>query len=105
MRKSTVVIINQLNIKNNKIDKDNFEKKHKKIMWGKHCSNPQYLKKTTKLNSQPVQSEKKIYKDNSGKKTKKNHKKRKKPCGGNTIAIHNVLKKKTTKLNFQPSQY
>jgi hypothetical protein len=32
MRKSTVVIINWLNIKNNKIDKDNFEKKHKKIM-------------------------------------------------------------------------
>jgi hypothetical protein len=26
MRKSTVVILNQLNIKNNKIDKDNFEK-------------------------------------------------------------------------------
>jgi hypothetical protein len=24
---------------------------------------------------------------------------------GNTIAIHNVLKKKTTKLNFQLAQY
>jgi hypothetical protein len=24
---------------------------------------------------------------------------------GNTVAIHNVLKKKTTKLNFQPIQY
>jgi hypothetical protein len=24
---------------------------------------------------------------------------------GNTIAIHNVLKKKTTKLNSQPAQY
>ena len=24
---------------------------------------------------------------------------------GNTVAIHNVLKKKTTKLNFQPAQY
>jgi hypothetical protein len=47
MRKSTVVILNQLNIKNNKIDRDNF----KKII------------------------------------TKKNH-------GGNTVAIHNVLKKK-----------
>jgi hypothetical protein len=36
MRKSTVVIFNQVNIKNNKIDKDNFEKNHnKKIMWGK----------------------------------------------------------------------
>jgi hypothetical protein len=33
MRKNTVVILNQLNIKNNKIDKDNFKKYHKKIMW------------------------------------------------------------------------
>jgi len=30
MRKHIVVILNQLNIKNNKIDKDNFEKHHKK---------------------------------------------------------------------------
>jgi len=30
MRKHTVVILNQLNIKNNKIDKDNFIKKEKK---------------------------------------------------------------------------
>jgi hypothetical protein len=30
MKKSTVVILNQLNIKNNKIDKDNFEKNHNK---------------------------------------------------------------------------
>ena len=30
MRKSTVVIINQLNIKSNKIDKDNFEKNYNK---------------------------------------------------------------------------
>jgi len=55
MRKSTVIILNQLNIKNNKIDKDNFKKNHNKknIIWG------------------------------------------------NTIAIHGVLKKKTTKLNSQ----
>jgi hypothetical protein len=55
MRKSTVVILNQLNIKNNKINKDNFKKNHnkKKIIWG------------------------------------------------NTIVIHGVLKKKTTKLNSQ----
>jgi hypothetical protein len=52
MRKHTVVILNQLNIKNNKIDKDNFEKNHKKIMWR------------------------------------------------NTVAIHSVLKKKTTKLKI-----
>jgi hypothetical protein len=29
----------------------------------------------------------------------------KKTIWGNTVAIHNVLKKKTTKLNFQPTQY
>jgi hypothetical protein len=59
MRKSTIVILHQLNIKNNKIDKDNFLKKiiTKKIMWR------------------------------------------------NTVAINGVLKKKTTKLNFQPAQY
>jgi hypothetical protein len=35
MRKSKVIILNQLNIKNNKISKDNFEKNHKrKNMWG-----------------------------------------------------------------------
>ena len=42
MRKSTVVILNELNIKNNKIDKDNFEKNHnKKNHVGGHCSNSQ----------------------------------------------------------------
>jgi hypothetical protein len=46
---------------------------------GEHCSNPQCLKKTTKLNSQPAQYEKnKIDKDNYEKKTKKIIKK---PCG------------------------
>jgi hypothetical protein len=44
MRKSTVVILNQLNIKNNKIDKDNFEKNHKKNHIWKHYSNPQCFK-------------------------------------------------------------
>jgi malate synthase len=29
----------------------------------------------------------------------------KKTMWGNTVAIHNVLKKKTTKLNSQPAQY
>jgi arginine decarboxylase-like protein len=34
MRKHTVIILNQLNIKNNKINKDNLKKKtYKKIMW------------------------------------------------------------------------
>jgi hypothetical protein len=49
MRKSTVVIFNQLNIKNNKIDKDNFEKNHnKKNHEGKYCSNQRCLKKNYK---------------------------------------------------------
>ena len=30
MRKSTFIILNQLNIKNNKINKENFEKNHNK---------------------------------------------------------------------------
>jgi hypothetical protein len=36
MRKYTAVILNKLNIKNNKIDKDNLKKKiiTKKTMWG-----------------------------------------------------------------------
>jgi len=41
----------------------------------------------------------KIDKDNSRKKIIK------KIMWGNTIAIHSVLKKKTTKLNSQPAQY
>jgi hypothetical protein len=46
MRKSTVEILNQFNIKNNKIDKDYFEKNHNKTNHaGEHCSNPQCLKK------------------------------------------------------------
>ena len=36
---------------------------------------------------------------------KKNHKKRKKNMWGNTVAIHSVLKEKTTKLNCQSVQY
>jgi hypothetical protein len=46
MRKYTVVILNQLNIKNNKIDKDNFEKKIiKKIMWENTIAIHSVLKK------------------------------------------------------------
>jgi hypothetical protein len=40
MRIYTVVIINQFKIKNNKIDKDNFEKIIIKKLHGKNCSNP-----------------------------------------------------------------
>jgi hypothetical protein len=78
MRKSTVVILNHLNIKNNKIDKDNFEKNHNKkiIMRGNIVAIHGVLKKkTTKLNSQLAQYEKnQIEKDNS-KKKQKSHKK------------------------------
>jgi hypothetical protein len=54
MRKSTVVILNQLNIKNNKINKHNFEKNHnKKNHVEEHLAIRNVLKKkTTKLNSQ-----------------------------------------------------
>ena len=45
-RKSKVVILNQFNIKNNKINKDNFKKNHnKKNHVGEHYSNLQCLKK------------------------------------------------------------
>jgi hypothetical protein len=45
MRKSTVIILNQLNIKNNKIYKDNLKKMHnKKNHVEEHCNNPQYFK-------------------------------------------------------------
>jgi hypothetical protein len=71
VRKSTVVIFNQLNIKNNKIDKENFLKNYnkKKIMWGNILAiNDILKKKTTKLNFQPTQYEKnKFDKDNFGK--------------------------------------
>jgi hypothetical protein len=60
MRKSKVIILNQLNIKNNKIDKDNLKKNHnKKNHVGKHYSNPQcFFLKTTKLKSQSTQYKK-----------------------------------------------
>jgi len=42
-------------------------------------------------------------KKNQQKILKKNHEK--KTMWGNTVAIHSVLKKKTTKLNSQSAQY
>jgi hypothetical protein len=44
MRKSTVVILNQLNIKNKGIDKDNLKKIIKKNHVGEYYSNPQCFK-------------------------------------------------------------
>jgi len=63
---------------------------------GKHCSNPQcflFKKKTTKLNYQPAQYEKKL-KLTKTVLEKKNKEKRKKTICGNTVAINSVLKKK-----------
>jgi hypothetical protein len=50
MRKSIIVILNQLNIKNNKIDKDNLKKNHnkKKIMCGNTVTIHSVLKKNYK---------------------------------------------------------
>jgi len=78
---SKVVILNQLNIKNNKIDKENFEKNYnKKNHVGEYCSNPQCFKeKNYEAKFSPTQYEKnKIDKDNS---KKKSLKKGKKPYG------------------------
>jgi len=62
---------NQLNTKNNKINKDNFEKNYNKFFL---AINVVLKKKTTKLNFQPVQYEKnKFNKDNFGKKSIKTH--------------------------------
>jgi hypothetical protein len=49
MRKYTVVILNQLNIKKNKINKDNFKKIHKKNMWGMIVAINNVLKKKYKI--------------------------------------------------------
>jgi hypothetical protein len=50
--RNAVIILNQLSIKNNKIDKDTFEKNHnKKKHVGNTVANPQCFKeKTIKLN-------------------------------------------------------
>jgi len=73
-------------------------------MWGNTVAIHSVLKKKNyeAKNSQPAQYEKKIDKENSGKKIIK---KKQKSMWGNTVAIHSVLKKKTTKLNSQPAQY
>jgi len=59
-------------------------------------------KKTTKLNSQPAQYEKKIDKDNSGKKTIK---KERNHVGKYCSNLQCFKKKKTTKLNSQSNPY
>jgi hypothetical protein len=75
-------------------------------MWGNTVAiHSVFKKKTTKLNSQPAQYEKKNRQRQFWKKTKKIIKNNKKTMWRNTVVIHNVLKKKTTKLNFQPAPY
>jgi hypothetical protein len=72
-----IVILNQLNIKKNKIDKDNFEKNHKKKPCGKHCSNPQcFVRKATTV----ILNQLNIKKIKSTNNFEKNHNK-KKLCG------------------------
>ena len=71
---------------------------------GEYYSNLQcsFIKKITKLNSQPAQyEEKKIKKDYF---EKKNHKNTKKFIQGNIVVIHNIFFK-ITKLNSQSVQY
>jgi hypothetical protein len=68
-----------------------------------HYSNPQCFKEKNYEAKFSISSiEKKIDKDNSGKKTKTIIKK---IIWGNIVAIHRVLKKKTIKLNSQSAQY
>jgi len=64
----------------------------RKNLVGKHCSNPQcffFKKKTTKLNYQPTQYEKKL----NLTKTILEKKTKKKIIRENTVAINSVLKK------------
>ena len=65
-------------------------------MWGNTVAiHNVFKKKTTELNSQPAQYEKKQNRQRQfWKKNKKNHKKIKKIMWENTVAIHSVLKKK-----------
>jgi hypothetical protein len=98
MRKYTVVILNKLNIKNNKIDKDNFKKNHNKK---NHVGNTVVIhsvlkKKTIKLNSQPVQYLKIQINKNNSKKEEDNF-------GQKTKKKKNMWRK--LKLNSQPVQY
>jgi hypothetical protein len=87
-------------MKKNRSNKDNFEKNHikkrkkrKKTYIGKHYNNPQcFARKATvvilnQLNIKKIKSTKIILGKNI------------KTMWENIIAIHNVLKKKTTKLN------
>ena len=74
-------------------------------MWGNTVAIHNVLKKkTTKLNSQPAQYEKKNRQRQFWKTNKKIIKKyKKKTMRGNTVAINNILKKKNYKAKFSTS--
>jgi len=105
MRKSTVVIFNQLNIKSNKNDKDNLKKNIKKIIWENTVAINDVLRKK-KLNCQPAQYEKnKFDKNIFGKKhrLKKHmgkHCSKAKIIWENTVVIYSVLNKYKAKFSI-----
>jgi hypothetical protein len=98
---STSLILKNKNIKDNFKKKSYkkakiIKKKEKKTHIEKYYNNPQcFVRKTIVVILNQLNIKKKIDKDNFG----KNHKKNIKIMWGNTVAIQNVLKKKTTKLN------
>jgi hypothetical protein len=96
MRKSTVIIFNQLNIKSNKNDKDNLKRKHKKNHMEKHCNNQRCFKEK-KINCQPAQYEKNNFEKNIFGKKNRLEKHMGKHCSKakimweKTVAIYSVL--------------
>jgi len=77
---------------------DNFGKKIKKMEKKKHVG-----KVKAKFSTNSIL--KKINKDNFEKQYVGKHCSKTKIMWGNIVTIHGVLKKKTTKQNFQPAQY
>jgi predicted nuclease of restriction endonuclease-like (RecB) superfamily len=73
-------------------------------MW-KYCSNPYYFKKNYKIKFSTNSMKKKIDRQFWEKNKIKSLKNKKKTMWGNTVAIYNVLKKKTTSLNSQSALY
>jgi hypothetical protein len=87
-----IIILNQLNIKKNKFDKDNFGKNHKNITWENTAIIHSVLKKKNyKVKFLISSILKKIDRHNLKKNNKTNIKKGKKNHVGNTVAIHSIL--------------
>jgi len=73
-----IIILNQLNIQKNKIDKYNFDKNHKKITWKNTAAIYSVLKKTNyKVKFSISTILKKIDRDNFRKKINKKNKEKK----------------------------